>query len=62
MNALREHDTLRDQLMPKAKDPSFFVSLTARRLIYAVVCPTFRTLVDAAASASTPRTRRGSTS
>ena len=48
MNALREHDTLRDQLMPKAKDPSFFVSLTARRLIYAVVCPTFRTLVDAA--------------
>ena len=48
MNALREHDTLRDQLMPTAKDPSFFVSLTARRLIYAVVCPTFRTLVDAA--------------
>jgi integrase len=48
MSALREHDTLRDQLMPKAKDPSFFVSLTARRLIYAVVCPTFRALVDAA--------------
>jgi integrase len=48
MNALREYDTLRDQLMPRAKDPSFFVSLTAKRLIYAVVCPTFRTLVDAA--------------
>jgi integrase len=48
MTALREYDTLRDQLMPRAKDPSFFVSLTARRLIYAVVCPTFRTLVDAA--------------
>jgi integrase/recombinase XerD len=48
MNALREYDTLRDRLMPTPKDPSFFVSLTARRLIYAVVCPTFRTLVDAA--------------
>ena len=48
MNALREYDTLREQLMPRAKDPSFFVSLTAKRLIYAVVCPTFRTLVDAA--------------
>jgi site-specific recombinase XerD len=48
MNALREYDTLRGQLMPRPRDPSFFVSLTARRLIYAVVCPTFRTLVDAA--------------
>jgi integrase len=48
MTALREYDTLRDQLMPKPEDPSFFVSLTARRLIYAVVCPTFRTLVNAA--------------
>jgi integrase len=48
MNALRDYDTLRDQLMPRPRDPSFFVSLTARRLIYAVVCPTFRTLVDAA--------------
>jgi integrase len=48
MAALREYDTLRSRLMPSPKDPSFFVSLTARRLIYAVVCPTFRTLVDAA--------------
>jgi integrase len=48
MSALREYDTLRDQLMPRPRDPAFFVSLTARRLIYAVVCPTFRTLVDAA--------------
>jgi integrase len=48
MNALREYDTLRGQLMPRPRDPAFFVSLTARRLIYAVVCPTFRTLVDAA--------------
>ena len=48
MDALRQYDTLRDRLMPRPRDPSFFVSLTARRLIYAVVCPTFRTLVDAA--------------
>ena len=39
MNAQREYDTLRARLMPKPEDPSFFVSLTARRLIYAVVCP-----------------------
>jgi integrase/recombinase XerD len=48
MTALREYDTLRSRLMPSPKDPSFFVSLTARRLIYAVVCPTFRALVNAA--------------
>lgn len=48
MTALREYDTLRTRLMPSPKDPSFFVSLTARRLIYAVVCPTFRDLVNAA--------------
>lgn len=48
MTALREYDALRRRLMPGPKDPSFFVSLTARRLIYAVVCPTFRGLVNAA--------------
>lgn len=48
MTALREYDTLRGRLMPSPRDPSFFVSLTARRLIYAVVCPTFRALVAAA--------------
>jgi len=48
VTALREYGTLRDRLMPSPRDPSFFVSLTARRLIYAVVCPTFRSLVDAA--------------
>ncbi len=48
VTALREYDTLRSRLMPSPKDPSFFVSLTARRLIYAVVCPTFRALVNAA--------------
>lgn len=48
MDALREYDALRDRLMPAANDPSFFVSRTAKRLIYAVVCPTFRRLVTAA--------------
>jgi integrase/recombinase XerD len=47
-NALRAYDTLRDELMPRAKDPSFFVSLTAKRLIYACVQPLFATLVQAA--------------
>jgi integrase/recombinase XerD len=48
ITALRDYDMLRNRLMPSPKDPSFFVSLTARRLIYAVVCPTFRSLVNAA--------------
>jgi integrase len=48
VTALREYDVLRDQLRPVVKDQSFFISRTARRLIYAVVCPTFRTLVQAA--------------
>lgn len=46
MSALREYDAARDALMPRPKDPSFFVSLTARRLIYACVQPTFGTLVE----------------
>jgi len=47
MTALREYDVLRDHLMPVPKDPSFFVSLTAKRLIYASVQPLFGTLVEA---------------
>lgn len=47
MAALREYEVLRDELMPVPKDPSFFVSLTARRLIYASVQPLFGALVDA---------------
>lgn len=46
--ALREYATLRDQISPKPKDPAFFISLAARRLIYAVVAETFRTLITAA--------------
>jgi integrase/recombinase XerD len=48
MTSLREYDALRGRIMPEPEDPSFFVSLTARRLIYAVVCPTFRALVNTA--------------
>lgn len=48
ITALREYDRLRDRLMPRPRDPAFFVSLTAKRLIYACVHPVFRALVDAA--------------
>ncbi|MCX4458564.1 tyrosine-type recombinase/integrase [Streptomyces sp. NBC_01728] len=48
MNALDEFDALRDDVVPRPKDPAFFVSRTARRLLYAVVSPTFRQLVTAA--------------
>lgn len=48
MNVLAEHAALRDTLQPRSKDPSFFVSLTRKRLSYAVVCQTFRQVVDTA--------------
>jgi integrase len=47
-NALREYDQLRENLMPRPKDPAFFISLTAKRLIYPCVHPVFRALVDTA--------------
>ncbi|MGW4551828.1 tyrosine-type recombinase/integrase [Streptomyces violaceorubidus] len=47
-NALREYDRRRDDLMPRVKDPAFFISLTGKRLIYACVHPVFRALVDTA--------------
>ncbi|MEU9523292.1 tyrosine-type recombinase/integrase [Streptomyces sp. NPDC048224] len=47
-NALREYDRRRDDLMPRIKDPAFFISLTGKRLIYACVHPVFRVLVDTA--------------
>lgn len=46
MHALAEHARLRDELQRRSKDPSFFVSLTRKRLSYAVVSQTFRQLVD----------------
>lgn len=48
MEVLAEHADLRDTLHPGPTEPSFFVSLTRRRLSYAVVCQTFRQLVDSA--------------
>lgn len=46
MAALAEHARLRDELQRRPKEASFFVSLTRKRLIYGVVGPTFRRLVD----------------
>jgi integrase/recombinase XerD len=46
--ALAEHARLRDDLQPRVMEPSFFVSLTGKRLCYEVVSQTFRRLVDTA--------------
>ena len=46
MQALKGYAQLRDELQPRSKDASFFVSLTRKRLLYAVVQPTFRQLVN----------------
>lgn len=48
MEALATHAALRDELQPRPKEPSFFVSLTRKRLSYAVVSQTFRRLIVAA--------------
>lgn len=48
MQALQDYARLRDELQPRADQPSFFVSLNRHRLLYAVVSQTFRRLVDAA--------------
>ncbi|MFD6880249.1 MULTISPECIES: tyrosine-type recombinase/integrase [unclassified Streptomyces] len=48
VDALREYDVLRNRIAPRPEDPSFFASRTRRRLIYAVVAPTFRRLVTSA--------------
>lgn len=48
MQALSDYAVLRDQLQPRPKDPSFFVSLKRKRLLYAVVQDTFRQLIDTA--------------
>jgi integrase/recombinase XerD len=46
MLALKSYAQLRDELAPHPKEPSFFVSLTRTRLLYAVVSHTFRQLID----------------
>jgi integrase/recombinase XerD len=59
MEALADHARLRDELQRRPNEASFFVSLTRTRLSYAVVCQTFRRLVDNAGvganAASPPR-------
>jgi len=56
---LQDYAQLRDQLQPRTETPSFFVSLTGKRLVYAVVCQTFRRLVDTAGvGADAPRPPR----
>lgn len=47
LEALNRYGQLRDQLQPRPKDPSFFLSLTAKRLIYPPICETFRKLCKA---------------
>lgn len=46
MQALTDYAHLRDVLQPRPTEPSFFVSLAGKRLLYAVVGQTFRRLVD----------------
>lgn len=46
LGALEGYARRRDELCPRPKDPSFFVSLAARRLLYETVCQTFRKLCD----------------
>lgn len=48
LHALTEYAVLRDELQPTAHEPSFFTSLTRKRLCYAVVSTTFRRLADQA--------------
>ncbi|MGH3984443.1 MAG: tyrosine-type recombinase/integrase, partial [Pseudonocardiaceae bacterium] len=48
IQALHGYAQLRDQLQSRAEQSSFFVSLTRKRLCYAVVSQTFRQLIDAA--------------
>jgi integrase/recombinase XerD len=48
MAALQHYAQLRDQLQPRSREPSFFVSCTGTRLLYAVVWQTFRQLIDTA--------------
>jgi integrase/recombinase XerD len=48
MQALNDYAHLRDELQPRPNEPSFFLSLARKRLVYAVVSQTFRRLVDEA--------------
>jgi integrase len=57
--ALHDYAELQDRAQPNPLDPSFFVSLTRKRLSYAVVQDTFRRLVDeTGVGATAPRRPR----
>ena len=45
MQALEGYARIRDQLQPRSAEPAFFVSLSRKRLLYAVVQLTFRQLI-----------------
>jgi len=48
MQALTDYAHLRDGLQRQPTEPSFFLSLARKRLLYAVVAQTFRRLLDTA--------------
>ncbi|MDQ1537846.1 MAG: hypothetical protein QOE58_2239 [Actinomycetota bacterium] len=48
IQALDAYATLRDELQPRPEEPCFFLSQTRKRLLYEVICPTFRRLIDTA--------------
>lgn len=48
MQALENYAQLRDEAQPRPEQPSFFVNLAGKRLLYAVVSQTFRQLIDSA--------------
>ena len=50
MQALTHYARRRDELQPRPQEPSFFVSLTRKRLSYPVVSQTFRPRCDRMAS------------
>jgi integrase len=59
MTALTEYATLRDRGCRVAGQPSFFLSRTGKRLIYTVVCATFRRIVtEARVGVDAPRPPR----
>ncbi|QCO99602.1 integrase [Arthrobacter sp. 24S4-2] len=57
MQALSAYAALRDNLQPRPKEPSFFMSLTHKRLCYTVVSQTFRKLVNNAGIGTGARPR-----
>jgi len=61
MQALSDYTVLRNELQLPPKEPSFFVSLKAKRLLYADVQQTFRRLVEAAGIGPTHLRLRGCT-